>query len=426
MFTSFFPKPKLFALSFVVWSIFTVVVWYAVGKGAGPTLSLGGLIGFDFPAALGEDADEAAQAAFAAANGAASTFWLYQWVLACYVLFAGFWMWYSPHRWGRWSVAGSSVIVFVTWFQVQLDVWINSWFRDFFDFVQKALSEPNSTTLSEYYTLLSSFLFVAMWYVIIVVLKVFFVQHYVFRWRTAMNERYTEYWQKIRHIEGASQRVQDDTMRFAREVETLGVSLIDSFMTLIAFLPILWGLSQYVAEIPILGEVPQALVIVAILWSVFGTGLVALAGYRLPGLEFRNQRVEASYRKELVFGENHEDRAQPITLGELFGNVRRNYFRLYLEYTYFNVIRITYLQVGNLIPFFALGPTVIAAGVTFGLFQQILNAFGRVENSFQFLINSWPRIIDLMSIQKRLAAFERAIDGGDLTGIELEGETRAV
>ena len=426
MFTSFFPKPKLFALSFVVWSIFTVVVWYAVGKGAGPTLSLGGLIGFDFPAALGEDADEAAQAAFAAANGAASTFWLYQWVLACYVLFAGFWMWYSPHRWGRWSVAGSSVIVFVTWFQVQLDVWINSWFRDFFDFVQKALSEPNSTTLSEYYTLLSSFLFVAMWYVIIVVLKVFFVQHYVFRWRTAMNERYTEYWQKIRHIEGASQRVQDDTMRFAREVETLGVSLIDSFMTLIAFLPILWGLSQYVAEIPILGEVPQALVIVAILWSVFGTGLVALAGYRLPGLEFRNQRVEASYRKELVFGENHEDRAQPITLGELFGNVRRNYFRLYLEYTYFNVIRITYLQVGNLIPFFALGPTVIAAGVTFGLFQQILNAFGRVENSFQFLINSWPRIIDLMSIQKRLAAFERAIDGDDLTGIELEGETRAV
>ncbi|MEM6466796.1 MAG: SbmA/BacA-like family transporter, partial [Pseudomonadota bacterium] len=206
----------------------------------------------------------------------------------------------------------------------------------------------------------------------------------------------------------------------------LGVSIIDSFMTLIAFLPILWGLSQYVSEVPIFGEVPQVLVIIAIVWSVFGTGLLALAGYRLPGLEFRNQRVEAAYRKELVLGEDDIDRAKPITVQELFGNVRKNYFRLYLEYTYFNVIRISYLQVGNLIPMIALGPTVVAAGITFGLMQQILNAFGRVENSFQFLVNSWPTIIELMSIQKRLAAFEVAIDGGELKGIETEGETRAV
>jgi peptide/bleomycin uptake transporter len=165
---------------------------------------------------------------------------------------------------------------------------------------------------------------------------------------------------------------------------------------------------------------------VAILWSVFGTGLMALAGYRLPGLEFRNQRVEAAYRKELVLGEDYMDRAQPLTLGELFGNVRRNYFRLYLEYTYFNVIRITYLQIGNLIPMFAMGPTIVAAGVTFGLFQQILNAFGRVENSFQFLVNSWPTIIDLISIHKRLAAFEAEIEGRRLAAIEQEPETRAV
>ena len=150
-------------------------------------------------------------------------------------------------------------------------------------------------------------------------------------------------------------------------------------MTLIAFLPILWGLSAYVTELPIVGEMPQALVFVAIVWSVFGTGLLALAGIRLPGLEFRNQRVEAAYRKELVFGEDNADRAQPPTLAELFDDVRRNYFRIYFNYLYFNVVRYGYLQASVLVPYIALAPSIVAGGFTLGVMQQILRAFGRVR-----------------------------------------------
>ena len=64
-----------------------------------------------------------------------------------------------------------------------------------------------------------------------------------------------------------------------------------------------------------------------------------VAGIKLPGLEFRNQRVEAAFRKELVLGEDDESRAEPQTLKELFANVRRNYFRIYIHYTYFNLFR---------------------------------------------------------------------------------------
>jgi peptide/bleomycin uptake transporter len=42
-------------------------------------------------------------------------------------------------------------------------------------------------------------------------------------------------------------------------------------MTLIAFLPLLWGLSAAVTELPIIGEVSQGLVFVAIIWSIIGT-----------------------------------------------------------------------------------------------------------------------------------------------------------
>ena len=65
---------------------------------------------------------------------------------------------------------------------------------------------------------------------------------------------------------------------------------------------------------------------------MLGTGLLALIGIKLPGIEFFNQRVEAAYRKELVLGEDNEARADPPTLHRLFGDIRRNYFRLYLNF----------------------------------------------------------------------------------------------
>lgn len=426
MFESFFPRPKVFALSFLFWAIATLLLWYFALRNAGDLFSLGGLFGLNFPAELADTADEAATAVYDEARQAPQTFWLYQYVISCYLIFSAAWMYLADTKWAKWSVAGSALIIFTTWFQVQIDVFLNFWYRDFYDLIQVAIGNPNTVELSDYYGQLVTVMVVLVPAIMLAVLKRFFTSHYVFRWRTAMNERYTEIWPKVRHIEGASQRIQDDTMRFARIVETLGVNIIDSFMTLIAFLPILWGLSVYVQEIPILGEVPQALVIVAIVWSVFGTGLIALAGYRLPGLEFRNQRVEASYRKELVLGEDDVERAQPPEIKDLFGFVRKNYFRLYLEYVYFDMVRFTYLQVGNIVPFFALGPSIVTGAITFGLFQQIMNAFGRVENSFQFLINAWPTIIELLSIQKRLAAFEMAIADQELDEIEFEGDTKPV
>ncbi len=100
----------------------------------------------------------------------------------------------------------------------------------------------------------------------------------------------------------------------------------------------------------------------------------------MPGLEFRNQRVEAAYRKELVYGEDDAARAQPPTVAELFANVRRNYFRLYFHYVYFNVFRYLYLQPNNIFADLLLVPTIIAGKITLGLMNQISYAFGQVTS----------------------------------------------
>jgi peptide/bleomycin uptake transporter len=158
--------------------------------------------------------------------------------------------------------------------------------------------------MTEYIQQIWIFLTIACMAVVVGTLTRFFVSHYNFRWRTAMNDFYMDNWSRLRTVEGSSQRVQDDTMRFTTTLEGLGVSFIDAIMTLIAFLPVLHALEHYVEELPIIGAIPYPLVTAAIVWSLFGTFLMSLIGIKLPGLEFRNQRVEAAYRKELVYGED--------------------------------------------------------------------------------------------------------------------------
>ena len=316
---------------------------------------------------------------------------------------------FMTRRWCPWSLPGGALILFVTWYKVELDVQINEWFGDFYNLIQKALGKPGSITLDEYVVQLGTFGRIAGLYVLIAVGTDFFIKHYVFRWRIAMNDFYTANWHAVREIEGASQRVQEDTMRFARLVEGLGVSFVRSVMTLFAFLPILWSLSAQVTELPWIGSVGHSLVWVAILFALAGTVLMGTVGFKLPGLEFDNQRVEAAYRKELVHGEDDHRRAEAQHLKHLFSHVRRNYFRLFFHYMYFDVARWSYLQFGVLVPYVALGPTLVAGAITLGLMQQIVRAFGRVESSFQYLVNSWTTIVELISVYKRLRAFERQI-----------------
>ncbi|AIR65405.1 peptide antibiotic transporter SbmA [Cedecea neteri] len=402
MFKSFFPSPKLFFLSAAIWGLLAVIFWQAGGG-----LWLENLAGASQQLPIG-----------ATRLWAVKSLVFYAFYAVCVGLFAGAWFIFSPHPWQRWSILGSSLIVFVTWFLVEVGVAINAWYNPFYSLIQTALSAPNKVSVGQFYSEAGAFLGLALISVTVGVMNLFFISHYVFRWRTAMNDYYMEHWQKLRHIEGAAQRVQEDTMRFASTLEDMGVSLLQSVMTLIAFLPILVTLSPYVKDIPIVGNIPYGLVIAAIIWSIIGTGLLALVGIKLPGLQFNNQRVEAAYRKELVYGEDDASRATPPTVKALYEDVRYNYFRLYFHYTYFNIARILYLQLDALFGMFLLFPTISAGAITFGIMQQILNAFGQVRGSFQYLISSWTTLVELMSIYKRLRSFERTLQDEPVPGTE--------
>jgi len=52
---------------------------------------------------------------------------------------------------------------------------------------------------------------------------------------------------------------------------------------------------------------------------------------------------------------------------------------------------------------------IIAGTMTLGLLNQIGNVFDKVRESFQYLVSSWKTIIELLSIYKRLKAFEAVL-----------------
>jgi len=339
----------------------------------------------------------------------AAFIWFYIWFLVSTALFAAFWRFLSDNKWQKWSIWGSAFILFNIWFGVQVSVAINAWYGPFWDMIQKMLSDGGGD-INDLYKGTLTFLYIAMVAVTFAVINAFFTSHYVFRWRTAMNEYYTANWDKLRHVEGASQRIQEDTMRFATIMEDLGVELIKSVMVLIAFLPLLFQISQKVPVLPIVGEIEHSLVWAAVVWAIAGTVILMLVGQKLPGLQFNNQKVEAAYRKELVYGEDHENRADPVTLKELFSKVRVNYFRLYFHYAYFNLVAIWYKQLDILYSLVVLFPAIASGKMTLGLINQISNIFDKVRESFQYLISSWKTIIELLSIHKRLKAFESILD----------------
>lgn len=321
------------------------------------------------------------------------------------------WLFFKTKRWALWAYLGTLTILSALWFQVQIDVKINEWFGSFYNMIQTALANPNAITLQEYFMGLADFGKLALMWVGLGLFGSFVTAHYLFRWRTSMVEWYHSVYDKAKSIEGASQRVQEDTIKFSRIVEGLGVSLIESVMVLVEFFPILLGLGMGITVL-FFGDWQYGLVTGALLWSIGGTLLLVGAGYmlRLVGIEYDIQAKEAAYRKALVKSEDGV--VTPKTFADLFDDVRKIQYKSYIQYLYFNVVRMAYLQVNVLTAYIFLAPAIVAGAITLGTMQQIIRAFGRVEGSMQFILKSWPTVIELLSVYKRLREFEKEIKNG--------------
>ncbi len=330
---------------------------------------------------------------------------------------------YGPYAWLM-----GFVICFISWYSVEMAVALNQWNREIYDTLQQLnearfwdlLISWNWNTLSDFILLREnrltetpiapSLLQYIVFYIPIAVYFTWQTQRYLFKWRQSNTEYYLRRWENCgTDIEGASQRIQEDLAKFGKTLEGLFINALKSILTLIAFIPILWTLSE---GLPIFDGkfIPGFLVWIALAMSLGGTLISVLVAWKLPGLEFNNQVVEARFRKKLVHA---EDNLKDRLLGDLFpmfDSVRRNYYRLFNWYLGLSIWQSAFgILLGN-VALIALAPAFFAQLITLGVFFQVLNAFGRVESSMTFFVDSWGTIVEFMSVVKRLRQFNKALD----------------
>jgi peptide/bleomycin uptake transporter len=65
-----------------------------------------------------------------------------------------------------------------------------------------------------------------------------------------------------------------------------------------------------------------------------------------------------------------------------------------------------YGQVMIIVPYLLMGPSLFAGVVALGVVTQTGNAFGKVNDSFSYLIDHWTEITKFISVIKRLKEFE--------------------
>ena len=314
---------------------------------------------------------------------------------------------FTEKKWLLWSWGGFTFIILSLLAQTWIDVKINQWYKGFYDLLQQAPERE----IAEFYAGLLMFMKLAVPYVLIYTVTNYFTRLWAFRWREAMTFSYMPYWRSVNaKVEGASQRIQEDCMNFARIVESLGLQIVRAIMLLIAFLPILWGLSSNVV-IPFFKDIEGSLVWISLVASLGGLGISWLVGIKLPGLEYNNQKVEAAFRKELVYGEDDRvNYVQAPTIFQLFTGIKFNYHRLFLHYGYFDLWLIMYNQSMVIVPYIFMGPGLFTGAMTLGVLIQTSSAFREVQSSFSLFLQNWTRITELRSIYKRLTEFEKAIN----------------
>jgi peptide/bleomycin uptake transporter len=324
---------------------------------------------------------------------------------------------FASKQWFIWAYGGGVFLLASLYGQVYIAVRVNEWYRTFFDMLQR----QGEHTLDDFWKSLMHWAFLTVPFWILAAVTNYVMRLYALSWREAITFDYLPRWKNVTEdIEGASQRIQEDTYRFTRIMESLGIQTAQAFMMLIAFVPVLWKLGKEI-DVDWIKNVPGVLVWASLLISVGGMCISWLVGIKLPKLEYDNQKAEAAFRKQLVHAEDDKIHyAATVALIELFTHIRLNYRRLFLHHGYFDLWIHWYDQLVSIVPYLVMGPGVFMGIITLGMLQQVVHAFEKVHGSLSLFLHNWTVITEFRSIRLRLREFEDHLEKQE--NLETESE----
>jgi vitamin B12/bleomycin/antimicrobial peptide transport system ATP-binding/permease protein len=329
--------------------------------------------------------------------------------------------WTSEEKYTAWLLILSVILLNLG--NVYVGVRINEWNRAFYNALQ-------AFDAHELFRQIGIFGILVTCAVACSVSALYLNQWLQIRWRRWLTLRHLTAWLADRayyklglgtQADNPDQRISEDLNQFTGYVLTLSVGLISSFVSLLSFLAILWGLSG-TANIP-LGpsgsiQIPGYLVWAALIYAGLGTWLAVSIGRPLVALNSARQRFEADFRFSLVhLRQNAESVAlyggEPVELAlfdERFRAVFANFRQIMKQQIRLSAFTQTYAQVGLIFPVIVVSPRYFSRQILLGGLFQAVNAFSYVQNALSFIINSYNDIATWEAVTQRLGEFDERLD----------------
>ena len=349
--------------------------------------------------------------------------------------------WRSEEKAMAWLLLG--VVVALNLSLVALSVAFNKWNNGFYNSIQNKDYEAFKSQLL-YFALL------AFAFIVVAVYQSYLRQMLQIRWRRWLTTVFLEDWLanrcyyrielKGQGTDNPDQRIQEDLQVFTETTLGLTLDFMNSVVTLFSFVTILWGLSGAFGFTAFGHElnVPGYMVWCALVYAIVGTWLTHKLGRPLIALNYQQQRYEADMRYGLVRlrenaegiafyrGEDDERKVLQHRFGLVFGNfISLMNFKKRL--TWFTAM---YGQVAIIFPFVVAAPRFFSGKIQLGDLMQTASAFGRVQESLSWFIDSYTQIATWKATVDRLTSFHEAIQEAAVAaqdahgiGLETSGET---
>ena len=305
---------------------------------------------------------------------------------------------------------------------VGINVLLNSWNNSFYNALQDKDWNGFVYQLGFFCALATAFILLAVY-------QLYLNQWLQIRWRRWLTRTYLDHW-----LEGANhyrmqllgdaadnpdQRIADDIRQFIELTLNIGLQLLNSCVTLLSFLAILWGLSA-AAPVHLFGaklDIPGYLLWAALIYACIGTALTHLIGRALIALNFQQQRYEADFRFNLVrVRENSEqiallngERTERDRLLLRFGSVVANWMAIMSRQKKLTFFTAGYSQASVVFPFVMVSPAYFAGAIQLGGLMQTANAFGQVQNALSVFVTLYRNLAEWRAVIERLAGFDQSV-----------------
>ncbi len=326
----------------------------------------------------------------------------------------------SPERKKAWILF--VVIVFLNLFQVFLNVLFTKWYKVFYDALQHFDEKGFWKALIEFSILATLFIITAVYATYLqqmlqIKWRAWLTSHYISKWVSEKKFYYMQVFDK--NTDNPDQRIADDINAFVSQSLGLFLGLMSSVVTFFSFIGMLWVISGPIGfeAFHMKITIPAYMVWAAIIYSILGTYLTAKIGKPLVKLNFDQQMFEANFRFALVrIRENSESVAligaedkEHKSLMDTFRYVFQNYWQIMIRQKMLGWFTSGYNQIAIIFPILVAAPRFFAKKIQLGDVMQIASAFGQVQSSLSFIVNSYTSIATWYSVVDRLRTFEKNI-----------------